>query len=258
MNYLKTLKFNPNDEIDFIAEKVKSEINENKVLHISTQIKQDESKLRNVFDNITNYLGASLDIAEDYKTGNKTGNKWMEIRYDHDIPDMDAYRHSKNAQPLHTDESYMSNSSEIMVMYCVKKAPRGGETVFINSDSLIKILKEKNIELFNKVISHDIRFSKSTNQRIEKIIDLSGTDIKLNWNYYCVAKDESSISKKIADDFHSFLQEHIVNSAYISSVDLEEGDGVFWWDNMVLHGRNSFEAHKTNDRFLWKSGIKIN
>tara|TARA_A100001015_G_C15020460_1_gene727722 strand:- start:1553 stop:2329 length:777 start_codon:yes stop_codon:yes gene_type:complete len=257
MNYLKKLEFNGSEEVSLIVNTVLAEINKNKVIHLSTNIKTDEKKLREIFDLITNSLGTSLDIAEDYKTGKKIGSKWMEIRYDHDIPDMEAFRHSKNAQPLHTDESYMPDPSEIMVMYCVNKAPKGGETVFVNSDDLINVLKEKNLDLYNKLITTSIKFSKSNNQRVEKIIDVSSTDVKLNWNYFCVSNDEIEESKKIVDEFHAFLQKNIVDSIYLHAVDLEEGDGVFWWDNTVLHGRNSFEAYKTNDRFLWKSGIKL-
>ena len=44
----------------------------------------------------------------------------------------------------------------------------------------------------------------------------------------------------------------------IDTVYLNPGESVAWWDEYVLHGRNSFKAGKTNDRFIWKTGLKWN
>jgi len=37
---------------------------------------------------------------------------------------------------------------------------------------------------------------------------------------------------------------------------LRPGEGLAWWDRPVLHGRNSYKAGKTNDRLIWKTGVK--
>ena len=34
------------------------------------------------------------------------------------------------------------------------------------------------------------------------------------------------------------------------------GEGLAWHDSPVLHGRNSYKASKTNDRSIWKTGVK--
>ena len=84
--------------------------------------------LRRYYDDFVEALGTPIDIAEDYATGGApTGERWSEIRYDADIPDLAAFRHSKNAQPFHTDESYVSSPVGIMLFYCVNAAPAGGE-----------------------------------------------------------------------------------------------------------------------------------
>src|SRR4051812_24067986 len=91
------------------------------------------SDLRGFYDSATEYVGQFISIGEDFtKGGAQTGEKWLEIRYDHDIPDLAAYRHSKNAQPLHTDESYITNPADIMFFYCVNKAEEGGATTFVD------------------------------------------------------------------------------------------------------------------------------
>jgi hypothetical protein len=54
-------------------------------------------------------IGTPAALAEDVNAGDReaqrTGDIWMEVRYDPSHPD--AYRHSANAQPLHTDGSYI-------------------------------------------------------------------------------------------------------------------------------------------------------
>ena len=257
LEWIDTLSYSEDDNGALFCEKVKSSLDHKKVVHITTDVILSQEKLRLFFDQVTSGIGNSLEIAEDYKTGEKLGQKWMEIRYDKDIPDMAAYRHSKNAQPLHTDESYMTPASEIMVMYCVNRAPSGGETVFYDSVDLIEILKEENKSLLDRLATTEICFSKADSQRIKKVIDLDSKEPILNWNYYCISPNESTENKTLAREFHEFLQEHVVESSGIVSVDLKPGEGVLWWDDRVLHGRNSFTAYETNDRFLWKSGIKL-
>src|SRR3546814_11115164 len=66
----------------------------------------------------------------------RTGEIWMEVRYDPQHPD--AYRHSANAQPLHTDGSYIPSFPNATLMACVANAGAGGETTFIDADDLVR------------------------------------------------------------------------------------------------------------------------
>ncbi|MFT4851138.1 MAG: alpha-ketoglutarate-dependent taurine dioxygenase [Sediminicola sp.] len=216
------------------------------------------SDLRAFYDEITESLGKTLNIAEDYaQKGALTGERWMEVRYDEAIPDMAAYRHSKNAQPLHTDESYVEDPCDIMAFYCVNKAPQGGGTNFVDGSALIKRMQTIAPELLSKLTTTEISYEKAGSRRVEKIINLQeGYAPQFNYNYYCLAPDASDTEKQLNKEFFDFLETHIKGSYLEHSINLKPGEGVIWWDHFVLHGRSSFEAEKTNDRFIWKTGIQ--
>ena len=40
------------------------------------------------------------------------------------------------------------------------------------------------------------------------------------------------------------------------AIRLEEGDAVFFRDDLLLHGRESFSADAFGDRRLWKGGLR--
>ena len=67
----------------------------------------------------------------------------MEIRYDPKVKD--AYRYSSNAQPLHTDGSYISSFPNASFIYCQASASKGGETIFIDLEDVINILSSENL-----------------------------------------------------------------------------------------------------------------
>jgi len=197
-------------------------------------------------------------VGEDFTNqGAQTGEKWIEIRYDADIPDLAAYRHSKNAQPLHTDESYIANPADFMLFYCINKAEKGGETTFIDSTELVKFMEENVPDLLKKLTTTKVRYKKAGEQRTEYIIGYDDKgEIHFNFNFYCIDPDESDSNKQLNKDFFDFLQNYVVNSHMITGVSLNPGEGVLWWDELVLHGRTSYKASKTNDRFIWKTGMQ--
>lgn len=214
--------------------------------------------LRTFYDEVTEQVGSCINIGEDYTQGGmQTGEKWLEIRYDHDVPDLAAYRHSKNAQPLHTDESYIANPADIMVFYCVNKAEEGGATTFVDGPALVRHLKEYDNDLYEALISNDICYRKAEEFRKKPIISFDKNGVPMfNYNYYCIDKDETDEHKDLNKRFHNYLQDQVAFSYMVQSVYLNPGEAVAWWDDYVLHGRNAFKAEKTNDRFIWKTGLK--
>ena len=255
MEFITEIKLRTNDP-KLAAKEVKKALREYKVIKIIPEWYLGD--LRGFYDVFTDCIGKSINIGEDFtKEGVQTHEKWLEIRYDHDIPDMSAYRHSKNAQPLHTDESYIANPADIMLFYSVNKAIKGGGTTFIDGSVLLKYMEENNAELLERLKLTDVRYRKAGEERTEKIIDIKEDGlIHFNYNYYCVDKDETEENKALNKEFFDFLQNYIANSHMIEQVILNPGEAVLWWDELVLHGRTSYEVIKTNDRFIWKTGLK--
>jgi alpha-ketoglutarate-dependent taurine dioxygenase len=255
MKFIKTVELRHDDPIQ-TGKLMKDLLTNTKVVKVTPGWHIPD--LRKFYDKATEYVGQFISIGEDFtKGGTQTGEKWLEIRYDHDIPDLAAYRHSKNAQPLHTDESYITNPADIMFFYCVNKASDGGATTFVDGPVLVNYLKNYDPKLFEDLISNEVCYRKADQFRKKPIISFDKKGVPMfNYNYYCVDRNESDFNKDLNRRFFDFLQDQVAFSYMIESVYLKPGESVAWWDEYVLHGRNSFKAEKTNDRFIWKTGLK--
>ena len=255
MEFITDVKLRTNDPVE-AAKVLKEALRKYKVIKVVPEWYLGD--LRGFYDVFTAELGDPINIGEDFtQEGAQTHEKWLEIRYDAEIPDMAAYRHSKNAQPLHTDESYISDPADIMLFYSINKAIKGGATTFVDGPGLIEYLKENNPELLDKLMSTDVRYRKAGEERTEKIIDIKEDGlIHFNFNYYCVDPNETEANRALNKEFFDFLQNYVAHSHMVEQVTLNPGEAVLWWDELVLHGRTSYDVKKTNDRFIWKTGFK--
>ena len=97
---------------------------------------------RALFEAAFPHLGTPVPLGEDVQAGDRsqqrTGQFWTEVRYDPRFTD--AYRHSANAQPLHTDGSYIASYPNATIMVCVANSDDGGETTFLDPDAVIEAL----------------------------------------------------------------------------------------------------------------------
>lgn len=211
--------------------------------------------LHDFWDEVSEQIGDCLLLSEDPTTGQRLGNKWLEIRYDPTIPN--AYRHSKNAQPLHTDGSYVSFSPYISFFYCINQAAKGGATVFFDSEELVALLKEEDPQLLQDLCQTSIRFAKDQDFQHRPIIDFDDRGTTLNWNYYCIDPNESEFAKELVERFHNFLQTKVVGEDRTYPIKLNPGEAVFFHDDRLIHGRKAFEPTKPSERFFWKSALKL-
>ena len=67
--------------------------------------------------------------------------------------------------------------------------------------------------------------------------------------------DITNSQRTLADKFQEFLLKNDKIKKNIINVKLESGDAVLWKDDYCLHGRNSFIADNSSDRFLWKCAM---
>lgn len=204
-------------------------------------------------------IGTPFALGEDVTIGGReaqrSGEIWMEVRYDPRFPD--AYRHSANAQPLHTDGSYIPDFPNATLMACVANSGTGGETTFIDAEALVAVMVEEDPELLDQLTSRTLPHARSGDQANEKVVDRRNDGVWLNWNYFCVDPAIDSAGRALADKFHQFLLHSPGVKAHTHGVKLTPGDAVTWKDRRVLHGRNSFVATQDSERFLWKCAIDI-
>ncbi len=231
-------------------------VKENKIIVTRSNNKIEEVK--SFYENFINNIGKPYFLAEDatIKDRNlqRTGELWSEVRYDSSIKD--AYRHSSNAQPLHTDGSYIPSFPNATLMCCNTNTVEGGETIFLDANDLIYCLEQENKELLESLSNSIVTHARSGDQRIEKVIDLDDDIVKVNWNYYCLGKDESNI-KVFLEQFFSYLQSSDLIQDKIQMVKTGTGDAMIWKDNEILHGRNGFKTNSNSQRHLYKCALDV-
>jgi len=252
MQFYKNLKVNP-EQFDESLKALHQALHKYKVVHITP----DESAsvdYNGFYDKLTTGLGDCQKKTEDGRENAIVDGKWLEVCFDPNIEG--AFRHSKNHQPLHTDFSYIEPTPDFTLMYCVNAAPSGGETVFIDGPQLKAILQEQVPDLYQALVAKPYIFKKTfvngVKARVEKVIDDSKDPLQLNWNYYCIDRDQPAEDIEVLERFHSFLEEHVMFK-HVKGVRLQPNEAVIWHDGLILHGRNAYEAEKLADRCLMKT-----
>ncbi len=255
---LKEIKLTSQNEKEACEELVEAWKNPNNKVFVMRS-ESIPSDIKAYYEGLFQYLGTPVPLAEDVTIGDRsnqrTGQLWMEVRYDPKHPD--AYRHSANAQPLHTDASYVSNYSNATWLACVANSDEGGETTFIDSKDIVKALEIENPDLLKRVLNVNMPHARSGDFRTDALIGNDGDDYSVNWNFYCVAPDVDDSLKALANEYFTYLTNSPLIKQKTIAVKLMPGDAVTWKDNYVLHGRNSFVANKESERFIWKCSIDI-
>lgn len=259
MAFIATLHIQPHQPATAVAEALRAALQEAKVVHLRGLAQaRPLAEWAAFYDALTEATGQCLHLDEDYAQGSiRTGQKWIEVRYDAAVPDEAAYRFSKNAQPLHTDESYLSDPADVMFMHCLVQAPAGGETTFVDADALLEHLRARRPALARQLLDRPMRFAKADDARTQPIIAHTPHGLRLNWNFHCLDPSETPENHALAREFREFLLTEMEGSAAETALLLAPGEAVAWWDEQVLHGRRAFRAQATNDRFLLKSGFKL-
>lgn len=221
-----------------------------KVVHI---LKNEEIEADTYYRNLAKQCGFPMIYEEDPITGAIDINKWTEIKYEPENSD-NTYKSSNKAQPLHTDYGYFSFEIYAAFFYCVTQAEYGGATTFIDIDKVVSVLSSVNSSLFNHIQSQKIHFGRKDNpiaHNDDFILQKDAVGWKVNWNYYRALGDTKNQS--LIEDFKDFLEAYIEKSGELTELKLQPGEGVFFQDRRVLHGRNSF----VGDRQLNKGGIAL-
>ena len=120
------------------------------------------AEVREFYESNFYHIGIPFPLGEDARKprgSQNTGSIWFEVRNDATIPN--AYRHSTNSQPLHTDGSYIPDFPSSTMMLCVRNNVEGGETVFLDSNKLFSILQSDNPDLLKDLLKSDILHERS-------------------------------------------------------------------------------------------------
>jgi alpha-ketoglutarate-dependent taurine dioxygenase len=216
-------------------------------------------RVRDVYAELLPLVGTPHYLAEDARIqsreAQRTGELWFEVRYDPAIKD--SYRNSANAQPLHTDGSYIAEFPNATLMCCVTNAAEGGETVFITAEDLVAALASEEPALLAALEETTVPHARSGDTRSYPVIRREDGELRLNWNYYCVAGDATAEVQALRERLFAYLRDSPAVRRAITPVKLAPGDAVVWKDERLLHGRNAFVASSVGERFLWKCAVDV-
>ena len=255
---LVTLTFEPDETPENVAAAFIDVWPNAKVVHIKGP--RPSGDVREYYTQFFDRVGYPMGLAEDARIGSReaqrTGEVWFEVRYDPAVPD--AYRHSANAQPLHTDGSYIPNFPNAGFLACQAMCPEGGATTFVDSEKVVAALRSEAPELLERLETLPVPHARSGDRRVEHAIRWQGEEPLVNWNYYCV--DTSAAGAEVLslrEEFFDFLRNSTSIQAGLDRVKLAPGEAVIWKDDRVLHGRDSFNPKDKSERFLWKAALQV-
>ncbi len=235
-----------------LAARVRGALTTVKAVHI-TGVRPKIIDLRWFYEEVQDGIGVALRIGEDAKSGVPTGERWIGIRYDSSMPD--RYRHARVAQPLHTDYAYTRDNPELALMYCVRQASRGGESIFVDAEDVVTLLKTLDPPLLAELQAREVAFVKAGRGKLDRVITRDERGTLLTWLATCVDREQAAEVRDMAARFARFVACHVETSPHVVAIRLAPGEAVVWHDRRVLHGRAAFEAREDGDRLLWKSGI---
>lgn len=255
MEFIKEIVYK--NHID-TPEEIREAVPQYKVLHLSGY--NFDIPAEEFYTQLSEKIGKIHAADEDISTGKATGNRWIDITYDPNIPD--RYRSSNTRQPLHTDDSYVELYGEeaMNFFFCASNAKYGGATTFIDLDLLVECIKTDGQEgLLSEVMGTEVIHAKGGARKVRKIIGQDATGYLANWNYYCI--DRENNTKEVIDlceRFQHYLESRIIESGIVTPVALKKGEAVFFHDDRVFHGRNAFIAEFPGQRSLIKGKIILN
>jgi len=252
MNCFKKVSYTTLDET---IQNVKEAVLNNRVVHLAGF--KEELPVHEFYSRLSETIGKIHAADEDIATGQQTGNRWIDITYDPQIPD--RYRSSNTRQPLHTDDSYVELNGEEAVnfFYCASRAKIGGATTFFELSELVECLKLDGEEkLLDELMRTDVVHEKGGSRKVRKIIDQDAEGYLANYNYYCISREENSPEVlDMIERFQNFMESRVHNAGLVMPLQLEKGEAVFFHDDRVVHGRNAFFAEFSGQRSLIKGKI---
>jgi hypothetical protein len=260
MNFLLEIDY---EDIERSASKMVGLLERNKVVVLKSRkgYRRDAAPLQPWshiwFEELVDGLGKIIPAGEDVKTGESTGERWINICYDPEIKD--KYRTASVSQPLHTDGSYENYQGfqRLEFIYCVNQAPLGGATTFIDSRLLVDLLKaDGENDLIELLQSTEVVHAKDYRKKTLPILTKEGSDWRLNWNYQPALRGENNAeTMEVVNRFHNFLENKVSRGGVVTPVTLKRNDSVFFHDELILHGRDSFFASKMGQRHLNKGTL---
>jgi alpha-ketoglutarate-dependent taurine dioxygenase len=253
--HILNVYINPAQGIEAAAEALDTALRKSAVLHIKGG--NIEGQFLDFWSAVAGRIGRIDHRGENPTTLERVPAVWNDIRYD---PALAAtYRHSKTAQPLHTDAAYNDTPPPIGFFFCQAQARAGGNTLFLDADVLCEILQDEAPALFNQLRTVPVAFGKGAAPgQVVPIIDKDEWGYVLNWNFYRVLPGQSSEVTALCQNFFTWLDARFIQRRALSSLRLAPGECMVFHDLRCLHGRDAYEAEVADERWIWNLNLHWN
>ena len=194
--------------------------------------------------------------AEDGGTGEVTQDCWIDVSFQPDK--QHTFRHSRTAQPLHTDGAYLPDEQTVdrTFFLCQATAPSGGATRFFDSADLLDLVRQDDAGLADDLFDRPLSYGKLDRRgKTAPILSEDPGGLSLNWNYFRVVAEDGSAEARLRERFHLWLETRVVGGPACREINLAPDEGAMFLDRRLLHGRAAFEAALPFDRAIWKCSV---
>lgn len=137
------------------------------------------------------------------------------------------------AMGLHTDNVYLKEPCNYVLMACVEPAERGGDTLLCDARKVIPLIVEADYKSLGAKIwqwKQPIRYGRGTTEPFRV---LSGNAIRW-WRYGLMNQEPELVA--LADSFDEILHSHNA----VETIALKEGQAILLDNSRILHGRTTF------------------
>lgn len=155
--------------------------------------------------------------------------------------------YTRKEQYLHTDGTMVQAPADIVVLTCERKAPQGGESIFLDGKVLYEKLSAASPELLAAMLKPDAAtFGEPSDKLLKKPIFMHTDDglRSIAFRYDALV----AFSPAIKDKLGRLLQ---VMDEHLFEVPLTPGQGYVLNNHRFIHGRRSF----TGDRIIHRVQI---
>jgi hypothetical protein len=199
-------------------------------------------------------LGASADITGDaaIDTVLHGDRHWMDVRFRPER--QDSFRYASTAQPLHNDSAHVVRPADVGLFFMEKQAGEGGESVFLDADTIAAVASAQDRELFRDLTELPVyqALAPGSPGPTCPLLQRDGARWIVRWNYYRVMPGQGDAVEALRERFRRFLDDLLLTD-HVEVVRLENGDAVIFDDRAVLHARTAFRASESSERLLWKT-----
>jgi alpha-ketoglutarate-dependent taurine dioxygenase len=249
MDLLRTVTAESGATAEAVGDEIAAALAVAKVVHVRRAEGAEETTYGSFYESAARSVADALEPGHGASWGTRPREQWIEVKADSSRADRDRKR------PLHTDEAAVEDPAQVMVMYCERAATRGAGNVFLDGEDLVAYLERTDGDLLARLRDQPIMFSRKGESRTTVVIRSRSGVPSFTWDEGAVANDDASPTGEVAARFRNVLESPKV-AEHVQPIDLGEGDAIFWWDDLVLHGRAPAEVGGEHRHFR-KTGIAV-